>query len=80
MIHGDTKQLARIEPIGHQISGDHRHGASRGARRMGLRAGALTPQTNGTAERFIKTRLEEWADLIADQKTSEEPTAGDPAI
>jgi len=36
--HGDTKQLARLEPAGHQISGDHRHGASRGARQMGLRA------------------------------------------
>jgi len=31
---------------------------------------AGVPQTNGTAERFIKTCLEGW----------EEPTAGDPAI
>jgi len=27
----------------------------------------LTPQINGTAERFIKTRLEGWANLIAGQ-------------
>ena len=31
MIHVDTKQLARFERVGHRITGDRRHGCSRGA-------------------------------------------------
>ena len=31
MIHVDTKQLARFEPVGHRITGDSRQGCSRGA-------------------------------------------------
>ena len=29
MIHGDTKQLARFERVGHRITGDRRKGTSR---------------------------------------------------
>ena len=31
MIHGDTKQLAMVERVGHRITGDRRQGCSRGA-------------------------------------------------
>jgi len=31
MIHGGTKQPARLEPLGHRITGDRRQGASRDA-------------------------------------------------
>ena len=141
MIHDDTKQLARFEPVGNRISGDRRQGSSRGAgyervhvavddatrlayvevladeqkettigflaRTVGwfseqgitcrrvfsdngsayrsgdwrkacqalglkpIRTKPYTPQTNGKAERFIKTLLTEWAYVISYQ-TSEE--------
>jgi len=141
MIHVDIKQLARFERVGHRITGDRRHGSSRGAgyekvhvaiddatrlayvevlpdeqkattigflaRAVGwfsvqgitcrrilsdngpayrsgewrkacraldlkpIRTKPYTPQTNGKAERFIKTLLAEWAYVIAYQ-TSEE--------
>ena len=31
MVHVDTNQLARFERLGHRITGDQRHGSSRGA-------------------------------------------------
>jgi transposase InsO family protein len=141
MIHVDIKQLARFERVGHRITGDRRHGSTRGAgyekvhvaiddatrlayvevlpdeqkattigflvRAVGwfseqgitcrrilsdngpayrsgewrkacraldlkpIRTKPYTPQTNGKAERFIKTLLAEWAYVIAYQ-TSEE--------
>jgi transposase InsO family protein len=141
MIHVDTKQLARFERVGHRITGDRRHGCSRGAgyekvhvaidnatrlayvevladelsartvgflgRAVGwfseqgitcrrvlsdngpayrsgdwrkacraldlrpIRTKPYTPQTNGKAERFIKTFLAEWAYVMTYQ-TSEE--------
>ena len=141
MIHVDTKQLACFQRVGHRITGDRRHGSSRGAgyekvhvavddatrlayvevlpdeqqdttvgflvRAVGwfseqgmtcrrilsdngsaYRSGAwkmacrtmaikpirtkpYTPQTNGKAERFIKTLLNEWAYAMPYQTSAE---------